>query len=67
VSIALRIFRFHPEGLCARKGTGLARESVVNVSQLITMDKRLLTGRVGRLSPATLRTVDAGIKRVLAL
>jgi len=43
------------------------RESIVNVSQLITLDKRLLTGRVGRLSPATLRTVDAGIKLVLAL
>jgi mRNA interferase MazF len=50
-----------------RKATGLASESVVNVSQLITLDKRLLSARVGRISPETLRSVDAGIKLALSL
>jgi mRNA interferase MazF len=50
-----------------RKASGLNRESVVNVSQLITVDKRLLTSRVGRVPPETLRTVDSGIRLVLAL
>jgi mRNA interferase MazF len=50
-----------------RKGSGLAQESVVNVSQLITLDKGFLTVRAGRVSPETLRNVDAGIKLVLAL
>jgi mRNA interferase MazF len=50
-----------------RGAGGLARESVINVSQLITLDKRLLTARVGRVSPEMLRNVDAGIKLVLAL
>jgi mRNA-degrading endonuclease toxin of MazEF toxin-antitoxin module len=40
---------------------------VVNVSQLITVDKRLLTSRVERVPPETLRTVDSGIRLVLAL
>jgi mRNA interferase MazF len=50
-----------------RKSSGLARESVVNVSQLITLDRRLLSSRIGRVSPEILRTVEAGIKLVLAL
>jgi mRNA-degrading endonuclease toxin of MazEF toxin-antitoxin module len=40
---------------------------VVNVSQLITLDKLQLTEKVGRLSAESLRDVEAGIKLVLAL
>lgn len=50
-----------------KKASGLPQESVVNVSQLITLDKRLLTSRVGRLPAETLRNVEAGIKLVLAI
>jgi mRNA interferase MazF len=50
-----------------RRASGLAQESVVNVSQLITLDKRMLTEKVGRLPAESLRDVDAGIKLVLAL
>ena len=50
-----------------RKASGLTRDSVVNVSQLITVDKRLLIARVGRVPPETLRNVEAGIRLVLAL
>lgn len=51
----------------ARRASGLARESVVNVSQLVTVDKRLLTARIGRVPPEILRSVEAGIRLVLAL
>ena len=51
----------------SRKASGLPRDSVVNVSQLVTVDKRLLTARVGRLSAAALRSVDSGMRLVLAL
>ncbi len=51
----------------SRKASGLTRESVVNVSQLITLDKRLLTAHVGRTSPEILRSVEAGIRLVLSL
>jgi mRNA-degrading endonuclease toxin of MazEF toxin-antitoxin module len=40
---------------------------VVNVSQLITLDKQMLTENVGRLPAQSLRDVEAGIKLVLAL
>lgn len=51
----------------SRRASGLARESVVNISQLITLDKRFLTTLAGRLSSEALRNVDAGIKLVLAV
>ena len=49
------------------KGTGLAKPSVVNVSQVITVDKSLLTGRIGRLSPRLLAEVDDGLRVVLSI
>ena len=50
-----------------RSGSGLPHDSVVNVSQLITLDKQMLTENVGRLPAQSLRDVEAGIKLVLAL
>jgi mRNA interferase MazF len=50
-----------------RRASGLAQESVVNVSQLITLDKGMLTEKAGRLPAESLRDVDAGIRLVLAL
>jgi mRNA interferase MazF len=50
-----------------RRAGGLPRDSVVNVSQLITLDKRMLTQKVGRLPAESLRDVDAGIRLVLSL
>lgn len=50
-----------------RKASRLDRECVVNVSQLVTVDKRLLTGRVSRVSAETLRQVEEGVRLALAL
>jgi mRNA interferase MazF len=50
-----------------RRVSRLPHDSVVNVSQLITLDKSLLTERVSRLPVESLREVEAGIKLVLAL
>ncbi len=50
-----------------RRASGLPRDSVINVSQLITLDKQRLTDKVGRLPSESLRDVEAGIKLVLAL
>lgn len=50
-----------------RRASGLSQESVVNVSQLITLDKQRLTEKIGRLPAESLRDVDAGIRLVLAL
>lgn len=49
------------------KDTGLSKPSVANVSQVITIDKSFLIERVGRLPPATMASVDAGLRLALAL
>jgi mRNA interferase MazF len=49
------------------KGTGLAKPSVVNVSQIITVDKSFFTERIGRLNPRLLDEVDEGLRLVLSL
>ena len=46
---------------------GLPRESVVNVSQLLTVDRNFLTEHSGTLSPRLQRLVDEGLRPVLQL
>ena len=45
--------------------TGLNKDSVANVSQIVTIDKSLLSECSGRLSPSKLELVLAGIDVVL--
>lgn len=45
--------------------TGLPKESVANVSQLVTLDKTDLTERAGKLSRSKLELVLSGIDVVL--
>ncbi len=47
--------------------SGLPRDSVVNVSQIITIDKRLLTEKAKRLDDGTLEEVEEGLRLVLGL
>jgi mRNA interferase MazF len=51
-------------GLAARS-TGLAKDSVANVSQIVTLDRSVLTERVGRVSRRQLDLLLAGIDIVL--
>jgi len=48
-------------------GSGLPKESVVNVSQLLTIDRKLLGEQAGVLSSAHMRAVDDGLRLVLSL
>lgn len=43
----------------------LSKDSVINVSQIITLDKQLLDEYVGHLSPRTLAAVEQGMRLVL--
>jgi mRNA interferase MazF len=45
--------------------TGLPRDSVANVSQVISLDKSVLTERAGRLSAAKRELVLSGIDVIL--
>jgi mRNA interferase MazF len=47
--------------------TGLPRDSVVNVTALVTLKKTDLTDRVGDVPPSLMYEVDHGLRRVLGL
>lgn len=47
--------------------SGLPRDSVANVSQVLTVDRRRLTQRIRRLPPRILAQVDDGLRLALAL
>jgi mRNA interferase MazF len=51
--------------LLTARATGLARTSVANVTQLVTLDRDVLAERAGRLSASNLELVLAGIDTVL--
>ncbi|MEO5837222.1 MAG: type II toxin-antitoxin system PemK/MazF family toxin [Acidimicrobiales bacterium] len=46
---------------------GLDRPSVVNVSQVVTLDKAALVERLGTLDDAHMNLVEHGLRRVLNL
>ena len=47
--------------------SGLSKDSVVNVSQILTVDKSFFTERVGLLPPEIMTVVDDGLRLVLGL
>ncbi len=47
--------------------SGLSRPSVVNVTQVLTIDKALLTERIRPLPLATMMRIDDGLRLVLGL
>jgi mRNA interferase MazF len=51
--------------LLTARATGLPRDSVANVSQVITLDRSILVERAGRLPRAKVDLVLAGIDIVL--
>jgi len=51
--------------LLSGANAGLSKDSVANVSQIVTLDKTLLTERVGRLSVGKLELILTGIDVVL--
>ena len=47
--------------------SGLPRDSVVNVSQLMTLDRSYLTERIGIISPRWRADLDTGLRLALEL
>lgn len=47
--------------------TGLPRDSVVNVTALVTLNKTDLSERIGEVQPNIMHEVDRGLRRVLGL
>jgi mRNA interferase MazF len=53
--------------LVPAKASGLPKDSVANVSQVVTLDKDFLTGLAGRIKGRLLSDVDSGLRLVLSL
>jgi mRNA interferase MazF len=53
--------------LCRKRDTGLAKDSVINVSQAATLNKTRLTQRIGVLPTTLMHEVEAGMRLVLGL
>lgn len=51
----------------AKQESGLGKASVVNVSQVLTLDRTLLTEQVRRLSDKKMIEIDQGLRAVLEL
>jgi mRNA interferase MazF len=49
----------------SERDTGLPRSSVANVTQLVTLDRQMLSEAIGQLAPAKLQLVLSGIDVVL--
>jgi mRNA interferase MazF len=53
--------------LLQSKATGLPKDSVANVSQIFTVDKKFLVERIGMLPEHLQKKVDEGLRTVLHL
>ena len=67
VTSNLRLVEAPGNVLCHARETKLSKDSVVHVSQLLTVDKSLLTERIAALPTGTLRKVEDGLRLVLNL
>ena len=53
--------------LLPQKATGLSKDSVANISQVLTVDKRFLTEQIGSLPNHLLEQVENGLRLVMDL
>lgn len=67
ISTNLDLGRLPGNVLVPRRASGLRRDSVVNVSQLFSIDRRFLGDYVSKLSARAQALVDAGLRMILAL
>lgn len=53
--------------LLPAKASGLPKDSAVNVSQIVTLDRSFFVERIGRVPPPVMARVDARLRLVLEL
>ena len=63
----LRLVEAPGNVLIPAKSSGLPKDSVANVSQVITVDRDYLSEPAGRLRGQLLKSVENGLRLVLAL
>ena len=67
LSTNLRLVAAPGNVLIPAKASGLRKDSVANVSQVITLDREFLVGHVGRVRGQFLKDVENGLRLVLGL
>ena len=67
VTSNLRLLDAPGNVLVPKRASGLPKDSVANVSQLVTVDRELLTERAGKLGGSLLSAVENGLRLVLDL
>ena len=63
----LRLVEAPGNVLVPAQASGLPKDSVANVSQVVTVDREFLTERAGRLRGRTFEAVEAGLRLALDL
>ena len=63
----LRISEAPGNVFLAAAESGLTKDSVANVSQVVTLDKGFLSGRCGRIPPQRMKAIDDGLRLALSL
>ena len=53
--------------LIAKRDSGLPKDSVANVAQIVTVDRDVLTERAGKLPSVARERIDRGLRLVLGL
>ena len=53
--------------LVTKRDSGLPKDSVVNISQILTLDKSFLSEKVGKLSNEKIHRLNEGLKLVLSI
>ena len=67
VTSNLRLAEAPGNVMLRKRETRLAKDSVVNVSQLVMLSKDFLVQRVGKIPPARIEEIDGGLRLVLSL
>jgi mRNA interferase MazF len=67
VTTNLRLAKMPGNIAISKRASGLEEESVVNISQIFTLDRQDLLEQVGMLSERKMEQVDAGLRLVLSL
>ena len=63
----LRLVEAPGNVIVPREVSGLPRDSVANISQVVTLDRSELSERERRLPPLVMRAIDRGLRLVLDL
>jgi len=63
----LRYIKAPGNVLAPASATGLPRDTVINVAQVVTLDRRQLSERAGVVSPSLAEEVNVGLLKSLGL